>query len=472
MFYHLPLIAFLVFILSCKQTSSPVEHSSVVAETKANVVSTVRDSFETGKVIDRVVCNNNASQSFALYLPKNYSKAATYAVIYFFDAHASGRLPLDKYFSLADEFNFILIGSNDSKNGMQSEALMNIATHLMQEVQKRFSINTSRQYVAGFSGGARVAGMAAMQTQGIAGVIACSASINTNNQNNLPFCFVGIAGKEDFNMNELVTQNKQLDQSSTPHHLLFFNGKHEWCPLATMKDGFLFLETVAMRNKIIPVNTTLLNNFKSVEEKNAKQLQSANHLTEAANTYQKLIHYLVQLQDVKSYEQKLAFLQQNKSFQITRAKEDQLLAEENQLRQTYMSAFGKEIPWWKNEIGKMNEEIKKNETNDRAFMLQRVLGSLSLASYMQANSSLNANQLEKANYILQIYCLVDPANSEAWYMSAELHAKQNNTAATLKELQKAIDNNFKERDRMMNDPAFTTLANTPEFIELLNKIKT
>ena len=196
------LIVSFFLILSCKQSSSHVEQTSDVTETKANVIQTVRNNFETGKVIDPVTCNTNASQSFALYLPKNYSSVSTYPIIYFFDAHASGRLPLDKYFSLADKFNYILIGSNDSKNGMQTEALMNFVTNLMEDAQKRFSINKSRQYLAGFSGGARVAGMAAMQMPNIAGVIACSASINTNNQSNLPFCFVGIAGKEDFNMNE------------------------------------------------------------------------------------------------------------------------------------------------------------------------------------------------------------------------------------------------------------------------------
>ncbi len=469
--YRFLLIAFFLFILSCKQSSSHVEQSSVLNETDTHVVRTDTASFEIGKVIDPVSNNINASQSFALYLPKNYSSSFKYPVIYFFDAHASGRMPLDKYFSLADEFNFILVGSNDSKNGMQTETLLNIVSNIMQDVKKRFPINTSRQYVAGFSGGARVAGMAAMQTSGIAGVIACSASINANSQNNLPFCFVGIAGKEDFNMNELVALNKQLDQGSTRHQLLLFNGKHEWCPLLTMKDGILFLETAAMRNKTALFNNTMLNNFKSAEEKHAKQFQTANHLSEAATAYQKLIHYLDQLQDIKSYQQAYNSIQQNKSYQAERTKEDQLLAEENQLRQNYMSAFGREILWWKNEVGKINNEIRTQGTNDRAFMLKRVLGSLSLASYMQANSLLNTNELDKADYILQIYCLVDPTNSEAWYISAELHAKQGNTSACLKELQAAIKNNFKERDRMMNDPAFASIANSSEFISLLNKIK-
>ncbi len=470
MHHRFNIICLLCFILSCRQAPS---HSAqaVVTETPATITTAAKDSFENGKIIDPVINNINSSQSFALYFPKNYSASSTYPVVYFFDSHGSGRFPLDKYSALADEFNFILIGSNDSKNGMQPEALMNIANNLMQDAEKRFSIDSSRKYLAGFSGGARVAGLVAMQTPGIAGVIACSAAINSKSENNIPFALVGIAGKEDFNMTELIALNKQLDKTPVSHQLLLFNGKHEWCPLSTMKDAFLFLETDAMRNKTVSVNNSLLSDFKTAEEKKAKKLRDANQLTQAAETYEKLIHYLRGLQDIKQYEQTLQALQQNKNYQNERLKEDQLIAQENQLRDHYFKSFGKEIPWWQNEVSKINDEIARQGNSDAAFMLKRMLGSLSLASYMEANTDINANQLSKADYILQIYRLVDPTNSEAWYLSAEVHAKQGSEAATINELQKAIDNGFKERDRMVNDPAFAPIANTKEFNTLLNKIK-
>ncbi len=468
--YRFFILCILCCILSCRQAPS---HSveAVVTETSDTVAPSAKDNFETGKIIDHVINNINSTQSFALYLPKNYSATSTYPVVYFFDSHGSGILPLYKYSSLADEFNFILIGSNDSKNGMQPDALINIANNLMQDAQNRFSIDSSRKYVAGFSGGARVAGLVAMQTPQIAGVIACSAAINSKSENNIPFALVGIAGKEDFNMTELVALNKALDKTPVPHQLLLFNGKHEWCPLSTMNDAFLFLETEAMRNKTVSVNNRLLTNFKTTEEKKVLKFRDANQLIQAAQTYEKLIHYLNGLQDTKPYEKILQTLQQNKNYQNERLKEDQLTAQENQLREHYFKSFGKAIPWWQKEVSKINDEIIRQGNSDAAFMLKRMLGSLSLASYMEANAAINANQLDKADYILQIYRLVDPANSEAWYLSAEVHAKQGNEAATINELQNAIDNGFKERDRMVNDPAFATIANKPGFISLLNKIK-
>ena len=120
----------------------------------------------------------------------------------------------------------------------------------------------------------------------------------------------------------------------------------------------------------------------------------------------------------------------------------------------------------------INEEIKRQGNTESAYMLKRMLGSMSLTCYMQATGYLKSDQLDKADYFLQVYCIVDPTNSESWYLSAELHAKQTKIELCLQELAKAIDNGFKERERMMNDPAFSSIVNTTSFISLLNKIKT
>src|SRR4051812_32021451 len=59
----------------------------------------VPDSFETGKVISQVTCKTDATQSYALYIPSKGNKEPL-PVIYFFDPHADGSLPLNKYKAL------------------------------------------------------------------------------------------------------------------------------------------------------------------------------------------------------------------------------------------------------------------------------------------------------------------------------------------------------------------------------------
>src|SRR3712207_1732929 len=48
-------------------------------------------------VIERVVCAGDASQSYALYLPSNYTPARRWPIIYGFDPAARGRVPVELF---------------------------------------------------------------------------------------------------------------------------------------------------------------------------------------------------------------------------------------------------------------------------------------------------------------------------------------------------------------------------------------
>ena len=161
----------LFYLIGCAN-KNPVstENNNNVSDTTvvSNIVAP--DSFETGKVIPHVTCKTDAAQSYALYIPAKGNKE-TFPVIYFFDPHADGSLPLNKYKALADEYDFILIGSNNSKNGNDWSTTENIWSTLFDDTQKRLKINSNRIYTCGFSGGAKVASYVALNHRDIKGVI-------------------------------------------------------------------------------------------------------------------------------------------------------------------------------------------------------------------------------------------------------------------------------------------------------------
>src|SRR5689334_1634716 len=73
------------------------------------------DPFQPGKILS-VTCRTDAAQSYALYIPIRGNKVAL-PIIYCFDPHGDGALPLKKYKALAEAYGFMLAGSNNSKNG-------------------------------------------------------------------------------------------------------------------------------------------------------------------------------------------------------------------------------------------------------------------------------------------------------------------------------------------------------------------
>ena len=242
--YLLPdLLWIIVFINAC----SPAKQDKVENKTEGlNTVSS--NTIEKGKAIDKIYCNNSSINSYALYLPKNYSKDKRWPVIFFFDPHASGKIPVKQYDTLAEKYGYIICCSNNSKNGLDISSIKTLSSEMMNDVFQKFSIDSNRVYAGGFSGGARVATTLAMSNN-IAGLICCGAGIQADMAFvNPKISYVSIAGKSDFNYIELNLVDQQLNESNTVRHqLLIFAGKHEWPPLEIMEQAFLWLELDAMK---------------------------------------------------------------------------------------------------------------------------------------------------------------------------------------------------------------------------------
>jgi len=130
-----------------------------------------------GQILDKVVCDADAAQSYALYLPSNYSPDRAWSVIFAFDPLARGRAPLVKYQAAAEKYGYIVAGSNNSRNGPWNVSLA-AAQAMSADVGTRFSIDPKRMYTAGLSGGARVAMALAISMNQFAGVIASSAGFS------------------------------------------------------------------------------------------------------------------------------------------------------------------------------------------------------------------------------------------------------------------------------------------------------
>ena len=262
-----PVIIF-ICVISCagKGDKKPVSDDAIKDTTVAASV-TVSDTFETRKVITRVVCNADPSQSYALYVPeKNHLDILP--VIYFFDPHGNGTLPLNKYKTLADQYHFIFIGSNNSKNGNDYHTAESIWNTLFSDSKKRLPIDVNRVYVCGFSGGAKVAGYIALNHPEIKAVIAGGAGLpDATPPGDFRFSFTAIAGKGDLNMTDIVLFSSALDKTQTKHSIIFFDGKHEWAPENTMNTAIAGIQFDAMRKKIIPVNNVFINNHISNAKK-------------------------------------------------------------------------------------------------------------------------------------------------------------------------------------------------------------
>jgi predicted peptidase len=94
-----------------------------------------KQEFVPKKIYAGIRCKTDERFSYALYLPANFTENKKYPYVLFFDAHASGTLPLEKYSALADQYDFILVASNESKNGIAPALYADIKNALDAEVK-------------------------------------------------------------------------------------------------------------------------------------------------------------------------------------------------------------------------------------------------------------------------------------------------------------------------------------------------
>jgi hypothetical protein len=429
------------------------------------------DSFETGKVIPKVICKNDASQSYALYIPAKENNEAL-PIIYFFDPHAAGSFPLNKYKTLADTYNFILVGSNNSKNGNDWNTTEKIWNTISTDTKNRLKINSNRIYTCGFSGGGKVASYIALQHSEIESVIVGGAALPDGAApGNFNFSYTILSGEGDMNMTDLLETNNELNKTQTIHRIIFFNGTHEWAPEKSMNIAFAGLQLDAMRKQLITKDNDFISNYVESNKKSFNEFFKSAKLINAARVCEYAISMLDGLTDEANwFKEKKVSLEKNSAYQTQLKNQQQLLNKEQTIKASYQQQFQQgDLNYWTKEINDLKARSKI--TNAEGAVYQRLLAYLSLAFYSISNQLINGNNNEQAAYFDNLYKTVDPTNSEAWYFSAILNARNNNAKSTEDDLLKAVANGFNDTQRMMQQPEFQALSSQLNFSKITSGIK-
>lgn len=369
--------------------------------------------IEKGVVVQKVVCAADTSVSYALYLPKRYSSVERYPLILAFDPHASGSLPVEKYISLAEKYNTILVGSNTSKNGLSFPETDKIINLTIEDIKSRFSVDTTQFYVMGFSGGARVASLVALYRGGVRGLIGCGAGIaGTNQPAKYRFDFIGFVGNGDFNLNEMQSLDEQLDQANFRHDLVIFDGKHEWPPVEVFEYAFLWNQFNKDKDQGIQPSMVQLADFKWLIEKELRKVDSLDNLHRKADAFNREIHFLKGIENCDQVEAELSRLKEQPQWKAEEAKMERIrqmeMNEQNYFLQNF---YSKDLPWWKEKIASYNKQIEVNTDRSEVLMYMRIKAYLSLLAYMNYSNSKNAGTKERVTYALEVYQIVDPENA-------------------------------------------------------------
>jgi len=289
--------------------------------------------------------------------------------------------------------------------------------------------------------------------------------------NNFNFTFTIIAGEGDMNMTDLVALNNELDKTQTKHRIIFFDGKHEWSPENIMNIAFEGLQFDAMREKHFPKDDKFINDYIEKSKTRINNFSNSSNLIKAERECKLSIDLLEGLtNEVNWFKEKEAALANSAEYKKQLQAQQNLFNTEQNMKVAYMQQFQNgDINYWTKTITDLQTKAKAQTAE--GTMYQRLVAYLSLTFYSISNQLISNNQNNEAKYFVELYKMDDPTNSEAWYFSAILDARNNDANATENDLLKAVENGFNDKVRMEQQPEFQQLHNEINFSKIETKMK-
>jgi predicted esterase len=449
------------------------------------------EEIDHGILAPEVRCLGASDQSYAIYLPPGYNPGRKWPMLYCFDPMARGRVPVERFQAAAERLGYIVVGSNNSRNGDMAASLR-AAREMVRDTGRRLAIDENRRYAAGFSGGARVACAVAREFR-LAGVVASGAGFpEGHTPAEVPFAFFGAVGREDMNYSEMHEVQNDLQGRAQPHRLAVFEGAHEWLPATVADRALEWLEVQARRQAPGSRQPDIW-----MGETFRKRFQEAQAQTEPGAAYEEGLELLADfktLADTTGLEAWLAAQRETRAVRRYLAAEKQSLEEEAQWRERLGAAISEAMqggpattgenaaaadfldrrplrqkPWEEAEGAQFGNAaflhdkipgLERREFDrfarlqreasdataqwDRHIAVRRVIRSFGASLREQATEKILAKDYDEAAALLNLAIVLQPGESGAYFRLAWVRALQGHKDEARRQKDKAVSHGFND----------------------------
>ncbi|NHF59027.1 hypothetical protein FK220_006730 [Flavobacteriaceae bacterium TP-CH-4] len=327
--------------------------------------SNAQHAYEKGTIIDSIPVGASNNETFALYLPQSFNENELSPIVFVFDPAGRGKTGIKPFIPSAETHGYILVCSNNIRNGPY-ERNFELANRWFTHIFSNFSISEKQMYVAGFSGGSRLASAIAVLTNQMAGVIACGAGLSqhtSHTPSNHDFSYVGLCGNRDMNYLEMTGVQKFLNKLNVNNTLITYEGDHRWPPSEQLLKAFdwLALQSHKKGTKMQSDDFLIRSYRRSWEE--AQKNQINKNPLEAAQGYERIIKSYGSLFATDSISTQLTNLKKTKHYKNAEKNREVAFRKEEMLTKTFIERFNQDYKkpqkanhsWWKRELEKIGE---------------------------------------------------------------------------------------------------------------------
>jgi len=467
----------------------------------------------TGQVIESVRGLDNPSQSYALYLPSTYTPDRAWPLLMAFDPSAEGATPVKLFREAAEKYGYIVVGSNNSKNGPTRPAA-DAFEALWRDVHTRFHLDDRRIYAAGFSGAARFSSLVASSCQCLAGVILSGAGFPPDHppSSGLKFVVYAAIGHYDFNFPEIVQLRQAFERDKITHHIDVFDGSHQWMPPALAQAALEWLNLQAMASGVLPRDEAVVAAQWSQRLQQAQAEEQNHDFYQAFYSYSSLAADFGPLREVGEARAAVERLRSSPEFRRAQASLDEQLRKQNsitapliarmislasapsgaiaslpQLQQPPMqpnpagrpSAGGPLAPdsgggpemvrqQLEGELTSLRKQRERETNPEKLTVLRRAVGAVFAQAYESGLTLLESKNYRAAIVYFELATFAAPkASAEMHYYAAAAYCLAGDKKQSMRVLRQAVAEGFNDRARLEQDRDFDRLRSSPEFQALL-----
>lgn len=429
-----------------------------------------------GHIIDSIKVKHEPSQTYQLYLPSYFNKDKNWPVVFIFDPGARGSVGIKPFIKSAETYGYILICSNNSRNDLFS-INYKIADNLFFDATTRLSTDTSRIYLAGFSGGSRLSSSIASNNKSIKGVVACGAGLPPsdffNTKANLSFSFAGIIGDRDMNYLEMIKNQEYLNQIKLSNTLFVYEGNHSWPPDSIILRAFDWLEIEYLKQNNLS-NPELIKRLYIKDYTFAIKCEISNKLIEAYNEYTRILNNYSNSIEIDSISKKISELEQNKSYRKQNKKKLQVESNEENLLKSYFkrlvvdsySRSDTVFEFWKIE-GEKTQRLIKSKNTELNKMAERIQSNIWIWCYESGQNFEKSNDTDRFVFTNNIWILFKPSDVYPHFHLAKYYASIGDSKKAIKHLEQCLKNGLNKK-RIQLTEEFKSLESNKKFKEIIN----
>lgn len=323
-------------------------------------------------------------------------------LLFILDPHADFNGAIDHFDLIGRKRNLAVLALKKVQNNEPDfiEAINTAKSEFMQNED----IQGNPVYLAGFSGGARMAYLYAQRNR-VDGVLMCGAGTG-NNAGTHKFPIVQLCGWKDFNLLETYYSPMSSQAQNNLIYATYFKGKHQWPEEEYLQLGIDYL---LVRNGILDKNEIQYPHDFIDEYSDFKEVELRSKLNFADDSKAKMARILAS----DKFQDYISGLEQI------------LIQENNEKTEIFTSLQDKPLKYWSKQLDEWQQAEK--EESHFAWSASRKKAFVGMALYSLISRELRGQaDVNKLKRWLEIYRLFEPENPDEALFRAQLEAHTGN----------------------------------------------